>query len=135
MRWYSHCAQATELLEISRSSLIKRQLASGSNVQSSFVKHDVLLILGTPQVQMPVSAWQAKSCTLGLVCAGQAAHTRRSEIAARGASLHVSAFVHDSCCWSPKKVRYDAQQAAGAARRPAHLPLWTTGLRRDSPIT
>ena len=55
---------------------------------------------------MPVSAWQAKSCALGLVCAGQAAHTRRSEIAARGASLHVSAFVHDSCCWSTKKVRY-----------------------------
>jgi hypothetical protein len=28
---------------------------------------------------------------------------------------------------------YALWQAAGAARRPAHLPLWTTGLRRDCP--
>ena len=30
---------------------------------------------------------------------------------------------------------YALWQAAGAARRPAHLALWTTGLRRDSRIT
>ena len=28
---------------------------------------------------------------------------------------------------------YALWQATGAARRPAHLPLWTTGLRRDFP--
>ena len=44
-----------------------------------------------------------------------------------------------TCCWpgycltTATNLSIVAWQAAGAARRPAHLPLWTTGLRRDCP--
>ena len=87
-------------------------------MQSSFVKHELLLSSGTPHVQMPVSAWHAKSRTFGFACAGQAPHTRRPASVASGASLHVSAFEHESCWLSPKNVRYYAQQRVGMGSVP-----------------
>ena len=53
---------------------------------------------------------------VGFACAGQAPYTCLSEIDDRGASLHVSYLVHESCWLSTKNVRYKDQHQVGMGR-------------------
>ena len=93
------------------------------------------------QLTGPISKWSG----LLVRCLSEtgrvrAAHGRPSVLAERRRHRRSAAAM--ACGWRGLQFAgaqdsiaylYALWQAAGAARRPAHLPLWTTGLRRDCP--